>query len=1416
MSFLSPWYLLGLLGVAAPVVIHLVRRPKAEKVVFSTVRFLQKTPQKRIFFQRIQQWLLMMVRTAIVALLAIAFARPFFAQIVTAGAGKAPRSLVIVLDMSMSMQYGDTFEQAKNTALEILGSLQTGDEAGLVPFADRTGRVTELTTDLPKVLANLRDLGSAGFKSTHYLPALRMADQMLRAARHPLKTVYLISDFQRQAVEDFDHSWQLSPGIAFEAVPVGAEETTNLAVTEVKSPAHLERDREEHVIIGRVRSLGSRTPPEARISLVIDQKTVATQKVDLSGRSEVVATFRTRFSKRKVHRGALTVEDDSFAPDNTFFFTVKARRPLAGRVVLTGVLAASAGILGWRFFHVQRRMKSDARRMAHFIDEQIPQLEQRLITSLEFEGKKPAGDAATLVERLWQDTLARLRGVDVAPGSSIRGAWPAAAAALALLGGLFLAAGFFSEFSLAGRRIVMPWIGSVETADLPIGLRVTPGNIKIQRGGDVLLIARSANVVPKQAALYLQTAPDAWDRIPMRPEGDENTFVHFLAAVQKDVVYYVDIGVKRSERYTISVVDLPRVEQVALDYAYPEHTGLKNKTVRDAGDVIAPEGTRVTLHAAFNKAVERAAVSFGDGTTLDLAVNGAAASGSFIVAKDDTYTIDVVDNRQLANAEPYRYFIRSIPDTPPEIALIRPGRDRRVMSLEEVTIDADAQDDYGLTDFALTYSVAGGSDRKIDLLDHQGERPQDSVSGSTTLYLEDLGVNPGDFVFYYLTAQDNNRLKGPAEIVSDIYFLEVTPTDATFRRTPQQAGGGGGSRGGGRSTSALVENQKRIIAATWKLLKQRRETDPETLAENVATITESQRKVMQRAQMSLRRLSERLLFSDDSYKRAVDFLQQAVDHMAAAIEKLTSQQLKPALGPEQAALQAIMKAEAESRDTLIQIARNRGGGGGGAGQNDREREDLKELFEMEMGRLENRYEVPNNAAALRSNGESNDILEKLQRLARRQERLNKAQKDLARRQDRMDDAQKKRRLEVLRREQEKLRRAAEDLSRRMSRLARRDGLRQGAGRQQLAEAVRRMQEAEGDLRAQNPGTAVTKGQQAANQLRDQEREMRSERRSTVSDLVKALRRKGRSLQQQERRITQKLQDLETELGSTSPAGETRAARLTDELLADKERMQQELTEAESMLKSIAGRGQTDQPEIADRAKQTLRTLGSEGIEKQIEQSREMLESGWLGLALDTEKKIERSIERVGRQLQDLDRPEAPSREEQIRQAAAAASGLRWELEQLQKEVAALKQDSAGRQQRMSGVRAPVEGLQTRPGDEGGGAAARMQDHLMRSRRYARELAKPWARGQSWGGDARSIQRELTRKEIEDFLAQPDLWKRLLEPVRELESTLQAQAGGDQQKKKIFAAPEETVPSSYQDTVAEYYRELSRTDRNNHR
>ena len=111
MSFLSPWFLFGLLGIGIPIAIHLIRREKAVKIPFSAVRFLKKAPKKSTFTHRFQQWLLMVMRIAIVALLAVAFARPFLSGTASEWIGPAPESAVILLDTSMSMGYGDHFHQ---------------------------------------------------------------------------------------------------------------------------------------------------------------------------------------------------------------------------------------------------------------------------------------------------------------------------------------------------------------------------------------------------------------------------------------------------------------------------------------------------------------------------------------------------------------------------------------------------------------------------------------------------------------------------------------------------------------------------------------------------------------------------------------------------------------------------------------------------------------------------------------------------------------------------------------------------------------------------------------------------------------------------------------------------------------------------------------------------------------------------------------------------------------------------------------------------------------------------------------------------------------------------------------------------------------------------------------------------------
>ena len=126
-------------------------------------------------------------------------------------------------------------------------------------------------------------------------------------------------------------------------------------------------------------------------------------------------------------------------------------------------------------------------------------------------------------------------------------------------------------------------------------------------------------------------------------------------------------------------------------------------------------------------------------------------------------------------------------------------------------IEAEAEDDFGIERLELVYAVRGGAEKVVPL---SVPARATSVSGSQTLYLEDLDVQPGDFVSYYVRARDLPRGKRPSEARSDIFFLEVKPFEQEFTLAQSQAMGGGG---GNQNLDDLVTAQKEIIVATWKL-----------------------------------------------------------------------------------------------------------------------------------------------------------------------------------------------------------------------------------------------------------------------------------------------------------------------------------------------------------------------------------------------------------------------------------------------------------------------------------------------------------------------------------------------------------------------------------------------------------------------
>lgn len=77
MLFLNPWLLLGLAGVLVPIILHMMRRQAAQPLDWGAMRFLFDTVAMRRRRMEWEDMLLMAARCLLIALLALAVARPF-------------------------------------------------------------------------------------------------------------------------------------------------------------------------------------------------------------------------------------------------------------------------------------------------------------------------------------------------------------------------------------------------------------------------------------------------------------------------------------------------------------------------------------------------------------------------------------------------------------------------------------------------------------------------------------------------------------------------------------------------------------------------------------------------------------------------------------------------------------------------------------------------------------------------------------------------------------------------------------------------------------------------------------------------------------------------------------------------------------------------------------------------------------------------------------------------------------------------------------------------------------------------------------------------------------------------------------------------------------------------------------------
>ncbi len=327
-AFLAPLFLAGLAAIAIPVLIHLTHRERKDAVPFPSLMFVRKIPYRTVRRQRIRHWLLFLMRSLAIVLVVAAFARPLLDRATQATAAFAQaRELVLLLDRSHSMAYGDRWERARTAARQVINGVGPEDRATLVIFAEQAEAVSQRTAD-PSVLNAALASTVPGSGVTRYGPALQLARELLERSDRPAGEVVLISDFQKSGW-DPRQVVRLPEGTRLTHVDLSDAAPLNLAVTGASLLHSREGGRALVTVSARLANVSAEPLREVRVSLQLDGEPVQTRSASLEANSSAMVRFAPVVLSGRPALGVIAAGDDALPGDNRFRFVLAPARPLS-------------------------------------------------------------------------------------------------------------------------------------------------------------------------------------------------------------------------------------------------------------------------------------------------------------------------------------------------------------------------------------------------------------------------------------------------------------------------------------------------------------------------------------------------------------------------------------------------------------------------------------------------------------------------------------------------------------------------------------------------------------------------------------------------------------------------------------------------------------------------------------------------------------------------------------------------------------------------------------------------------------------------------------------------------------------------------------------------------------------------------
>jgi hypothetical protein len=322
-------FLAAAAAVAVPILIHLLMRPRARPASIGSLRFLKLAMKETKRRRKIRHWLLLALRAAAVALLALLFARPYFTA--TGGPGR-DREVALLIDRSASMSAKSSGKTllalAQEAATDILKDLPEGTAAHVAYF-DGKG-VTPCDDDGVDLEQK------PGYAGTNFGAGMCWARDVLLNSNREQRKLYILTDMQRSGLKGTACKG-FPADVEVEVIELGNPLMGNLAVEKIDVPEPTLRGNAPVTVTAHISNAGAvaadSVPVQLRLKSNSAAETTYSQEVTIKPGAITPVQFSVPITQADFYGGCVEIEANDALPwDDRRWLVFEARN--ADRILL--------------------------------------------------------------------------------------------------------------------------------------------------------------------------------------------------------------------------------------------------------------------------------------------------------------------------------------------------------------------------------------------------------------------------------------------------------------------------------------------------------------------------------------------------------------------------------------------------------------------------------------------------------------------------------------------------------------------------------------------------------------------------------------------------------------------------------------------------------------------------------------------------------------------------------------------------------------------------------------------------------------------------------------------------------------------------------------------------------------------------